>query len=131
MLTAEDIIDDYTNGNHAAVAERLRACSPLEAAIVVLNMYRWTPPGPERGTLVSRIRAWAEEQKSEPRKLVVTDKPGSYEGREDVKAVRPGDPVGGRFDELAFVGFVQITPELIRWLETSVYTKMAPSWSEE
>lgn len=41
LLVAEDLIDDYTNGNLDKVKKALEQAPPLVAAMVAVDMYRF------------------------------------------------------------------------------------------
>jgi hypothetical protein len=41
LLVAEDLIDDYTNGNLGRVRKALSEAPPLVAAIVAVDLYRF------------------------------------------------------------------------------------------
>lgn len=63
MLTAEDLIDDYINGNLGKVREKLEQAPPMTAAIVAVDLYRMilttgTLENPSAAVFLERLRAW-------------------------------------------------------------------------
>ena len=61
MLVAEDLIDDYINGNLSKVKEALETAPPLIAATVAVDLYRFlrcSGNAEAVGVFVDTLRAW-------------------------------------------------------------------------
>ena len=64
MLMAEDLFDDYCNGNLGKVKEALEKAPPLVAATVAVDLYRFLMMQSRLKddhpvhVFVSRLRAW-------------------------------------------------------------------------
>jgi hypothetical protein len=70
MLVAEDLIDDYINGNLSKVKEALETAPPLAAAVVAVDLYRFLLLQPTQvgadvddqtaATFIDRLRKWKQ-----------------------------------------------------------------------
>jgi hypothetical protein len=62
MLIAEDLIDDYINGNFDTVRSKLSEASPIVAAVVAVDLYRiLLSTTNSAGIFIDRLRSWQIE----------------------------------------------------------------------